>query len=83
MRAVLRYHFAKPSLAAIASVVFCATGHRAEGECRPYVFGMGHYLATWAGEPWTYDEQAMDKMVEMYGEDWRSQNEKNRDKFSS
>lgn len=37
----------------------------ARSECRPYVFGMGHFLASWAGQPWSYDAQAMDRMVEM------------------
>lgn len=32
---------------------------------RPYVFGMGHYLAAWAGQPWSYDSDVMDKMNEM------------------
>ncbi len=32
---------------------------------RPYIFGTGHFLARWAGQPWSYDLQAMDKMVEM------------------
>lgn len=37
----------------------------AAAECRPYIYGTGHYLAAWADQPWTYDDQAMDRMVEM------------------
>ena len=44
------------------TLVWAAPGR---AECRPYVFGMGHYLATWANQPWSYDEQAMDRMVQM------------------
>ncbi len=51
------------ALAAVTIILTPAGGARAE--CRPYVFGMGHYLAKWADQPWSYDEQAMDKMVEM------------------
>ncbi len=37
----------------------------AVAQCRPFLYGMGHFLAPWAGQPWSYDAQAMDKMVEM------------------
>jgi PKD repeat protein len=37
----------------------------AAAEPRPYIFSMGHFLAAWADQPWSYDAQAMDKMVEM------------------
>lgn len=37
----------------------------AHGQPRPYVFGMGHFLAEWADQPWSYDHQAMDLMVDM------------------
>lgn len=48
------------------AVVWCAIGAReARADARPYVFGMGHYLAAWAGQPWSYDDQAMAKMEEM------------------
>lgn len=44
----------------------CLAGPRPGlAQCRPYVFGTGHFLASWAGQPWIYDAQAMDKMVEM------------------
>ncbi len=38
---------------------------RADAECRSYIYGTGHYLASWANQDWTYDDQAMDRMVEM------------------
>ncbi len=54
------------SLSVLAAFVFSSVGPRAVlAQCRPYVFGMGHYLAKWAEEPWSYDSQAMDKMVEI------------------
>ena len=47
------------------AVVMLVPAQPARAECRPYIFGMGHYLAAWADQPWSYDEQAMDRMVEM------------------
>lgn len=45
-------------------ILFVACASRAHAE-RPLLYGMGHYLAAWANQPWTYDADAMDKMVEM------------------
>lgn len=50
-------------MALVVQLAACAGW--AQAECRPYVFGTGHYLASWANQPWTYDDQAMDRMVEM------------------
>lgn len=49
-------------VACVALVISLVGTTRAD---RPYAFGMGHYLAAWAGQPWSYDSDAMDRMNEM------------------
>ncbi|MGQ9649471.1 MAG: PKD domain-containing protein [Phycisphaerae bacterium] len=54
-----------PLTVAMALVFSCGGPRAGLAQCRPYVFGIGHYLAKWAEQAWTYDAQAMDKMVEI------------------
>jgi len=37
----------------------------ATAQPRPFLYGVGRYYAAWAGRPWSYDEQCLDRLADI------------------